>query len=216
MLTREIIESGAWSEAFRRDSGDVLWTSTQIEDSLSATLAQRLDGEPVWLFAYGSLMWNPLIDFAERVPVTLDGWRRRFCIHLMGGRASATEPGRMLSLEAGGVTHGLGFRIADDRVWQALRTVWAREMIAGVYRPIWTEIRSTEGRRLRAIAFVAQSVHPWHETDSSVETVAPLIARAVGPLGTNAEYVMLLRDALRDWKTSDEYVTQLAEAIERL
>lgn len=101
MLTREFLESGAYLATFQKTAGLPLWTRAQIADSLHATLAQRPDPEaPVWVFAYGSLIWNPAIHVAEQQRATLQGWRRSFCMRLIDGRARSDRPGRMLALDA--------------------------------------------------------------------------------------------------------------------
>ncbi len=83
----------------------------EIEADLDATLARHPPGEDVWLFGYGSLMWNPAIEFAERRGGVVHGWHRRFCLWLHAGRGSPDNPGLMLALERGGRCAGMLFRI---------------------------------------------------------------------------------------------------------
>src|SRR3984957_208474 len=95
----------------------VLASDAEIEADLDAALALHAPGEDVWLFGYGSLMWNPAIEFAECRAGAVRGWHRRFCLWLHGGRGSPDNPGLMLALERGGRCGGLLFRIpaADAR-----------------------------------------------------------------------------------------------------
>jgi cation transport protein ChaC len=80
------------------------WSPEQIEQSLDDMLRNRPEGGPTWVSAYGSLMWNPAIEFdVQRVGV-LEGWHRSFCIRSVSGRGSPEHPGRMLALEPGGQT----------------------------------------------------------------------------------------------------------------
>lgn len=128
MLTREFLESGAYLATFQKTAGLPLWTRAQIADSLKATLARRPDPEaPVWVFAYGSLIWNPAIHVAEQQRATLQGWRRSFCMRLVDGRARSNRPGRMLALDA--CTPGLSDTPADN---SPARTTTARS------RPVTT------------------------------------------------------------------------------
>lgn len=100
MLTRELLESGAYLAAFKNTPEITWWTEAQIDESLRATLAQRPDPDaPVWLFAYGSLIWNPAFHFVEKQRATLQGWRRSFCMRLIAGRGCSNNPGRMLALD---------------------------------------------------------------------------------------------------------------------
>ena len=139
-LTRNMIRSGAYEESFASQPDDLRWNSERIVTSLSETMRRKPDDREIWIFAYGSLMWNPLLSFDRREVATLEGWHRSFCLHMVGGRACPDFPGRMLALEPGGVTHGLAFRIADAARDEELRLVWIREMITGAYQPIWVDM----------------------------------------------------------------------------
>ncbi len=50
-----------------------------VDPMPAAIAALRAGTEPVWVFAYGSLMWNPEIAFAEARPGFLHGYHRSFC-----------------------------------------------------------------------------------------------------------------------------------------
>jgi hypothetical protein len=63
--------------------GVVVHNDEDYETSLQTLLrAEAWSGQDVWVFAYGSLMWNPGIDVAEHKPAVLQGWHRAFCIRL--------------------------------------------------------------------------------------------------------------------------------------
>ena len=68
------------------------------------------------MFAYGSLMWNPAIEFAEPQPCRVDGWRRSFCFWMPMGRGTPELPGLMLALEQGGACEGIAYRLAPQQV----------------------------------------------------------------------------------------------------
>ncbi len=124
MLTRQALDSGAYLEKFR--SLPNLWTSERIEASLAETLKQRpaCVNNDVWIFAYGSLMWNPMVDFDRREVATLHEWHRSFCLSMTIGRGSPERPGRMLALEAGGHTTGLALRLTPHTMHEDLKAVW--------------------------------------------------------------------------------------------
>src|SRR6185312_4421554 len=81
---------------------DFFLTAEQREASLTETLARYAPGEDAWVFGYGSLMWNPVIEFAEQQPGQLEDWRRSFCFWMPMGRGTPELPGLMLALERGG------------------------------------------------------------------------------------------------------------------
>lgn len=215
MLTRASIESGSYIKSLEHVPDSIRWSYGQIEDSMASLLAERPSLDDVWLFAYGSLIWNPLTNHAERRPALLDGWHRSFCQKLIAGRAAADTPGRMLGLRAGGTTRGVAYRFSLPTLESELRLVWIREMAMGIYRPIWARATLDDGTEVDSIVFVADERHPFYESDGAVETVAPLIAGATGPWGSNAEYVFSLADALGRDGIKDPYITHLASTVRR-
>ena len=110
MLTRDFLRNADCKTAFGSIDESMLLTSEQRSASLDCTLARRPDNSPVWIFGYGSLMWNPVFDSDEARPATLNGYHRAFCLRLTSGRGTHSQPGRMLALKEGGRTTGLAFR----------------------------------------------------------------------------------------------------------
>ena len=213
LLTRQALQDGSYLRSFSDLPGQPRWSRQRILASLDAALAQRPAGQPVWLFAYGSLIWNPLFHFAEREHATLQGWQRRFCMRLHAGRGSQQQPGRMLALDRGGHCTGVAFRLAEQGLRDELALVWIREMPYGSYRIIWGELALADGRSVRALAFVANPAQCQYEADASIKTVAPLIAHAQGALGRNADYLLQLEETLATHDLHDPYVTALATAV---
>ncbi|WP_322050628.1 gamma-glutamylcyclotransferase [Paraburkholderia bannensis] len=212
-LTKEFIQTGAYRCALDNVELHPLWSQAQLDASLQATLAEQPVNNEIWLFAYGSLLWNPLLDFAESSRATLHDWHRSFCIHLVLSRASVENPGRMLALEPGGRTEGVAYRLRPESVDDDLAVIWAREMIGGVYVPTWTEVILDSGRKVKAIAFVADSAHPLYEPDSSLRAIVGPIQSATGPIGDNAAYVHMLHASLAQHGLEDAYITDLVTAL---
>ena len=105
MLKREELTAERIAEivADARKAGyDFFLTAEEREASLKEALARYAPGDEAWIFAYGSLMWNPAIEFAEQQPCLVEGWRRSFCFWLPIGRGTPELPGLMLALERGG------------------------------------------------------------------------------------------------------------------
>ncbi|WP_336601649.1 gamma-glutamylcyclotransferase [Paraburkholderia bengalensis] len=208
--------SGAYQDAFASALGDVIWPLEKIEASLNHTLAARPADGGVWLFGYGSLIWNPLFEFDARRVGTLHGWHRSFCLRVVAGRGSVETPGRMLSLESGGSTDGVVLRLPADKLVEELRLIWIREMIAGAYIPTWADIILADGRKIKALVFVANCLHVYHEINSDISHIAPIIANASGSIGTNADYVRILQSSLQDCDIHDRYVDTLVDELDRL
>src|SRR5207244_4109098 len=113
-----------------------------VDPMPAAITALRAGSEPVWVFAYGSLMWNPEIAFAEARPGVLHGYHRSFCLYSRDYRGTPERPGLVLGLDRGGSCRGIVYRLGPERVGEALDRIWAREMTGMVYRmrrvPVWT------------------------------------------------------------------------------
>ncbi|HVJ42599.1 MAG TPA: gamma-glutamylcyclotransferase [Dongiaceae bacterium] len=213
LLTREALRSGTYLEHFEPLPPEVRWNEERMRQSLRGMLEmQPPDGE-IWVFGYGSLIWKPLLNFDESCWGRLDGWHRSFCIRSIVGRGSADAPGRTLAVEAGGSTQGKAFRISASTLDEDLWCLWVRETFSGVYAPVWAPVTLEDGRTVPAILFTAALEHPLFEADATVATIAPLIAKAAGPLGTNTEYVLNLQDALRAKGLVDPYVDELAARL---
>lgn len=217
MLTRELIATCGHRKILEHQHAELMLSAEQLDASRATALASKPPGcDETWIFGYGSLIWNPTVLFDERAWCTLDGWRRRFNIKLLLGRASDRSPGRMLSVEPGeGVVRG-GFRLLKADANDEPRLLWFREMLTGLYTPTWTEVRLDDGRRRTVLVFAANLRHPFYETDDSVATIAPLIAAASGPFGTNADYVWRLKQALAATRSPDPAVEDLARALREL
>ena len=155
MLTRDFLLNADCKTAFGAIEESLLWSAEQRAASLAATLACRPDDGPVWIFGYGSLMWNPALEFEESCTGTLVGWHRAFCLRLTAGRGTACQPGRMLALKEGGRTTGVAYRLPDASLEQELTLLWKREMITGCYLPTWCQLTLDDGRTVNALVFDA-------------------------------------------------------------
>ncbi len=210
MLTRQSIISGAYLDSFDTLPPHQRWSAERIAQSMADTLRARPHDSALWVFAYGSLIWNPMLEFAERRPATLIGWHRSFCVRIVAGRAHPETPGRMLAVEPGGATEGLAWRLDDVNALDELRVMWIREMVTGSYAPTWAPVTLDDGRTVMAIVFVADPSSPQYAADISAVQIAPMIAAAQGPLGSNADYVCQLQAALHGMGVHDSYVHELA------
>lgn len=211
-LSRQTLQDGSFLESIPTLDGLVPWTLDQVNTSVAQTLSARRGTVPVWVFAYGSLIWNPLIDFEESIQATLHGWRRSFCIQLMVGRGTVSRPGRMLGLVEGGTTAGIAFRIEESKLVEELQILWAREMVLGGYRPEWVWVTGPSGS-MQALTFVADTRSILFDASDEPDRVALLVGEATGPLGRNRDYVSQLSDALKAHSLNDSYIQRLSALL---
>jgi len=213
-ITREGLRDGSLIRAARRRAppGTTLLTDAEIEASLDETLASLPPGEDAWLFGYGSLMWNPAIRFAERLPARVRGWHRRYCLWLPIGRGTPDNPGLMLALDRGGRCAGVAFRIRAAEARAELLLVWRREMFTGAYAARWVRAETGQGA-VRAVTFIANRRHPRYAGRLDEAEIAARIAVAAGPLGSCATYLCETIAALDALGLNDRGLERLQRRI---
>ena len=215
LLTRELIEAGGVDAIVARDAPDLrLLTDAERAASLRAVLDVRPPGD-VWLFGYGSLIWNPTIRSVEHRTARIEGWHRAFCLSIRAGRGSMENPGLMLALDAGGDCTGVAFRIAEEVLEAELALLWRREMLAGSYVPRWIDALDHRGARFgSAIAFTIDPAGEQYAGRLAQEIVVQRLATASGALGSAAEYLFRTRDGLRAHGIPDPELERLADSVE--
>jgi glutathione-specific gamma-glutamylcyclotransferase len=184
-----------------------------IEASRLAVLGDHPEGDDLWIYCYGSLMWDPGFHFAEVRLADVENYQRRFTLKINLGRGSPNYPALMLSLEPGeGRCRGLAFRIAADSVHAESAILWRREMLRGGYAPAMVPMVTPQGP-ISALAFVSNPSHPSYVGELPLVETAAMIASGKGVLGTNREYLVQLATQLDALGIQDPYVAQLHAQI---
>lgn len=212
-LTRESILNDTIREHAERRP-DLL--EIMPDEERNASLAAMLEAAPtpreIWVFGYGSLIWNPAFHYAERQASHLYGFHRRFCLWSLMGRGCERNPGLMLGLMPGGSCRGIAYRIAPDQVASELDILWRREMFTGAYRPVWVRLRAAQNV-LHAITFVVDPNHQRCAGRLDDETVVRHISVAEGPLGRGSDYLFQTADHLRELGLEDPHLGRLARMV---
>lgn len=186
--------------------------------SLAATLAKKPAGSGWWVFAYGSLLWNPLFPFADAKPAVLGGLHRQFCLWSLGSRGTVDVPGLVLGLDRGGSCRGVAYRLPARCARVELALLWRREMVVGSYKPRWLQVQQLHpaGHSLTALAFVVDRAHPQYAGRLAMARQAKVLATAQGVFGSSADYLERARIALVTHGVVDPYLERLAVAVARL
>jgi glutathione-specific gamma-glutamylcyclotransferase len=154
-----------------------------------ATLAQRPKG-PVWIFAYGSLIWKPCFASVGRKRGIAKGWHRSFCLELDRWRGTPEQRGLMMALDHGGSCAGLLYELPEEGLDQTVYELIWREISfkhdLGTVR--WLTVESEDGP-VRALTFWAGPKGQRISRKLPPEKVAVAIARACGHVGSNAAYL---------------------------
>ena len=174
--------------------------------------AASISSEGLWVFGYGSLLWNPAFNFVASEPAKLEGFRRHFCLHLNMGRGSVDKPGIMLALDTGGHCDGCAFLIKPEDIDSETRILWMREMLSGAYLPHWGEI-TLQGKMVHGLTFIVNKQHSRYVTDLTEEETLKRLAQGEGYLGTCREYLENTVDHLDEINVKDAYLHNLRDLL---
>lgn len=147
-------------------------------------------GDSLWVFGYGSLIWNPGFVFSNRVLARLDGFRRSFCMRSIHHRGTVAVPGLVLALDqALGHCDGVAFEIPSRIAEESLEYLRARELISAAYLEERAQVMLHDGRQVEAVTYIIDRSHTQYCAGLTLEEQARIIARATGGRGPNADYL---------------------------
>jgi cation transport protein ChaC len=146
------------------------------------------DGRDLWLFAYGSLMWDPGFPFEEARPALLRGYHRAFCLYSTRYRGTPDHPGLVLGLDRGGACRGIAYRVAAPSVDKAMQYLWEREMVNNAYICRQVGLRLATGH-VRARAFVINRAHQQYAGKLPLARTVELICQGHGQRGACRAYL---------------------------
>jgi cation transport protein ChaC len=209
-ITRESLRDGSLIEAARRrvPPGMRIRTDAEIAACLDKILAHHPHDHDVWLFGYGSLMWNPAMHFAEKRGGRVLGWHRKYCLWLEAGRGSPEAPGLMLALDRGGAASGALFRVPADQARAELMLPFRRELFTHSYDVRWVSVMTPDGP-LRAVTFVANREGLRYVRRLDLERVAHHVATASGALGSCMEYLHRTLESLQELGLDDRMLREV-------
>ncbi len=179
------------------------------EANRQGLLGNRLNRD-LWVFAYGSLIWDPAVYLDEYRYGTLCGWHRSFCMRILGSRATRDRPGLMAALEPGGACNGVAFRIPAVLVDEETRFMWRREMFSGGYCPKFAEVTTPQGS-IDALFFVINPEGIGYRPNLPEDEAARTIAAAEGDHGSNFAYLEMLVNRFQCLGIDDPAIRRLHE-----
>lgn len=146
-----------------------------------------------WVFAYGSLMWDPGFPCAESHAALLRGYHRSLCILSIRNRGTDERPGLVLGLDRGGSCAGRALRVAADHVEATLAYLERRELATQSYRPRMLPVRlgpgGRAGERVWALSFVADPGHCQYAGGLPPTAAAALVRQGRGSYGGSLDYL---------------------------
>lgn len=217
-LSREHLVNGMFNKMAAEHAGDdgpQPLTEQELSDSMQSLLKDSPAKNHVWVFGYGSLIWNPIFHHDQQHRATLYGYRRKFCLKTKLSRGTPDQPGLLLGLEPGGSCSGIAYRLCGEQLHEDLTLLWRREMVTGAYRPRWVSLK-TDDAPITGLAFVMNRQYVHYACGLSDEETAKVLAVAKGPLGTCAEYLFNTYDGLHQHGIKDNHMLELVERVKRL
>ena len=189
-------------------------SEAELLDSLERALGPWQPGTPFWIFAYGSLMWNPDFTWDARHVATIRGYHRSFRIWSRINRGTPENPGLVLTLDSGGSCRGLAYRMPPECVEEEMQRMWRREMTFGSYRPKWLNCVVGD-ETYRALAFTVNRECSGYAGRIPEEVVVEAIASAHGRYGPAHDYLFRTTETLREHGIRDERVERLAALVRK-
>lgn len=171
--------------------------------------------DELWVFGYGSLIWDPGFEVAEGQVARLDDWHRSFCMWSVHYRGTAEAPGLVLALDArtGATCQGLALRAPPGQEAAVLAYLRRRELISDAYLEEQVEIALADGRVVPAVTYVINRANPQYCWGLSLQEQARIIATARGARGTNRDYLTATHSHLMEMGLTDPDMAWLAERM---
>jgi cation transport protein ChaC len=171
--------------------------------------------EDLWVFGYGSLIWRPGFEFAERGPAHILGMHRSLCIYSFDHRGTPERPGLVLGLDFGGACRGIAYRVAAKQRAATLKYLRDREQTTAVYRELFHGI-ALDGkpeRRVDALVYAVDRGHPQYAGRLTHDRQLQIVRQARGRSGNNRDYVLETAKALDALGIVDHDLQVLAQRL---
>ena len=213
-LTAELV---ARVERTERDPGPEPGLTRLADDEYDGIvegLLKQYSPNPLYLFAYGSLIWKPEFTALEHRRAIAYGWHRTFCLELKSWRGTPEVPGLMLALDRCGCCEGVLYRLPDNDHHDQLRRLVRRELgyREDVAATRWINVRTDAGTA-RALVFYAGPRGSDYAGKRSVEEVARILACAAGHMGSCAMYLYQTVAKLEEHGVHDRHLWHLQELV---
>lgn len=172
------------------------------------------DMDDFWVFGYGSLMWRPGFDFEEAKRGRLFGYRRALCIYSHVHRGTPEKPGLVLGLDQGGSCTGMVYRVSGDKREPVMSYLRARELVTNVYLERTSPVHLSDGRRIIAVCYVADTRHHQFAGHLSADDAARRVSVSQGQSGHNVDYVASTVAHLKDMNIRDHWLEDVARRMD--
>lgn len=173
--------------------------------------------DALWVFGYGSLIWQPGFDFVAKEQAMLRGYARSFCMRSIHHRGTVDHNGLVLALDRvdDAHCHGIAFQVADKMAAQTLDYLRERELVSSAYLEKTLPVTLNDGREISAVTYVIDADHDQY-CQLDLETQAQMIATAVGGRGPNTDYLYNTVDSIKALNLVDPELSWLDKRVREL
>ncbi|MGF1658466.1 MAG: gamma-glutamylcyclotransferase [Rubrimonas sp.] len=171
-----------------------------------------------WVFGYGSLIWRPGFEALRAERARLPGWRRSFCLKSIRYRGTPEAPGLVLGLDSDPdcACEGVAYQVGAETAEATLAYLRARELVTYAYREEVAPAALVSGETVDALIYVVDRAHPQYAGALPLAEQAAIIARSVGPMGPNRDYLRETARSLAEWGLSDPEIARLDALVHAL
>ena len=204
-LTKKNINEGRLGEKIKSISGsDKVLTKNELIKERRKIIPDNGIGEDIYIFGYGSLLWNPTINYEAQYLAKVYGFHRSFCMKTNLGRGSFKNPGLMLGLDKGGSCIGSAYKLNRDDAIKNIDILFKREMVTGAYKPKLLKTKLDNNKIVLSLAFTVDKKHKNYFSDKDTSVKASMISKANGFLGSCKEYFDYTLKSLEELNITDK------------
>jgi glutathione-specific gamma-glutamylcyclotransferase len=185
------------------------------QSSLNPSSVHFSDDEYIWadwVFAYGSLIWNPEVDFEASHIGKVFGRHRNFCIRSTMYRGTPSSPGVVLGLDVGGSCIGVVYKLTPSSKKQSIEKLYQREMLNRIYIPILVNVHLQNNQTVQALTFAANRSNEAY-LSMTEEQLLGRLRECVGDRGANKDYALNTWRALKEYGVHDERLEKIAARL---
>ncbi len=199
ILTREALLNGEIERLVHDNQNNIDRMSDDQRAALVEQTLSDLGDAELWIFGYGSLIWNPALNYDEQRRCSIKGYEKKFCFWTTLSRGSVECPGLMMGLVEGECCNGVAFRVSASNAASELDVLFRREMAHYIYKPTWVEAECVDSKNtFKTLTFVVDKDNHRFVDNLSINETVRAIAIAQGPLGRNCDYLFQLSEKMHE------------------
>lgn len=166
-----------------------------------------------YVFAYGSLIWNPGFEYIRRIVGRVLNYERSLCMWSVRFRGTPENPGLVLGLtsKVGSFCDGLVYEV-DMHMWDAVLSylIERENSPYECYDIVWLPI---DGTLYHALCFVSKQDDSYYTGNLKNDEIYNILHTARGTNGSSFEYLEQTILALEKEGIHDESLYNIYQTV---